>query len=175
MARDYTVLSLDLGSTVGWAFVKNATILHSGIVPLSRKDAHPGDRFLRFHNWLLQMKANKVNEIFYESVPRFESAAAAHVYCGLLAVLQMFCLMHGLRMTNIKAKSVKKEFAGNGNADKFEMCRVAHRMGWKNGHAETDIDHDECDAIAIAWVILTRRNAEPALYEAKKAVFEAQI
>jgi Holliday junction resolvasome RuvABC endonuclease subunit len=152
----YTVLSLDLGTNTGWALVQDGVITESGILSLPKPDKHhPGHRFITFSNWLRKYKT--VNEIFHENVPRFESAKAAMVYCGLLAILQMFCLTQGIRMTSIMSKSVKKEFSGNGNSDKKMMCDVAHRIGWQGGHPSTDIGHDECDAIATAWVIMKRR------------------
>lgn len=162
MAKDHTILALDLGSNTGWAKVVNGVIVDSGVVSFSRKDSHPGGRFLRFSNWLRTHKT--LDEIFYEDVPRFESAAAAKVYCGLLAILQVYGLVCQVRMTNIKSNSVKKEFTGNGRADKMEMCKVAHRLGWKHGHLDLDLDHDEADAIACAWVLLARRDIEPRLY-----------
>jgi Holliday junction resolvasome RuvABC endonuclease subunit len=161
VSKNHTILSLDLGSTVGWCFIKNTSILQSGVVSLFRKDTHPGDRFLRFHNWLANWKG-VVNEIFYEDVPRFESGKAARVYCGLLAHVQVFCLVHGIRMTNVKPMSVKKEFAGTGHADKAAMCLTAHKLGWRHGNQGTDLDHDEADAIATAWVLLKRRGIEPS-------------
>lgn len=161
MSNDHTILSLDLGNSLGWAKVVNGVIVQSGVVSLFRKDAHPGDRFLRFSNWLRTHK--DLNEIFYEDVPRFESNFAARVYCGLLSQLQVYCLVSQVRLTNIKANSVKKEFTGNGRADKAEICRTAHRLGWKHGHPDLDLDHDEADALACAWVILKRRNIEPTL------------
>ena len=162
MAKDHTILALDLGSNTGWAKVVGEVIVDSGVVNFHRKDGHPGGRFLRFSNWLRTHK--DLDEIFYEDVPRFESAAAAKVYCGLLAVLQVYGLVSQIRLVNIKSNSVKKEFTGNGRADKTEMCKVAHRLGWKHGHPGLDIDHDEADAIGCAFVILKRRQIEPKLY-----------
>lgn len=165
MTRDYTILSIDIGSDTGWCKLKNGIIIGSGVVSFVKKDSHPGDRFVRFHNWLREY-GKDVQEIFYEDVPRFESAKAARSYCGYLATIQMFCLTGGKRMTNIKANSVKKEFSGHGNSDKTEMCRVAHKLGWKNGLLGSDLDHDECDAIACAWVLLVRRGVEPSFIAA---------
>ena len=158
MAKAYTILSLDLGSNVGWCFIKAGLITQSGVLDLRCKESHPGYRFLKFQNMISPFR--HVSEIFYEDVPRFESAGAARVYCGLLSILQVFCLMNKIRLTNIKAGSVKKEFAGHGHAKKPDMCRTAHRLGWRHGHPETDIDHDEADAIAAAWVLMQRRGVK---------------
>lgn len=160
----YTVLSLDIGTNLGWCLVKDCVIKHSGVLSLPASDSHPGHRFLKFSNWLQDFR--EVNEIFYEDVPRFESAKAARVYCGLLCIIQMFCLARGIRMTNIKAVSVKKAFTGNHIADKKLMCDVARKFGWKGGHPNTDIDHDEADAIACAWAIMQRRDEEVRIEQA---------
>lgn len=156
---DYTILALDLGSDMGWAFIKNGIICQSGVVRMVKKDLHAGHRFMKFQNWLNNFIG--VNEIFYEDVMRFESGASAKSYCGYLAILQLFCLVHRIRLVGIKPTSVKMEFAGKGNANKADMCNVAHRLGWKGGHLHTDLAHDECDAIACGWVLLKRRGIEP--------------
>lgn len=157
------VLSLDLASTFGWALGnhdgKRGVITHSGEIDLSRKDTHPGHRFLKFNEFL--HKFTGVKEILYEDVPRFESAGAARVYCGLLAHLQVFCLAQNIRLTNMKPGSIKKHFTGHGNAKKEVMCEVAHRLGWGGGHKGTDMAHNECDAIALMWVVFTIRGLDP--------------
>ncbi len=159
MARSHTILSLDLASTTGWAFLKDGVIEKSGVVRLVDKDAHPGDRWRKFKNMLVGFK--NVNEIIYESVPMYDSTRWARIHAGLVAHLEDFVLMYNIRCTTIQATSVKLEFAGHGHAQKADMCKTAHRLGWKGGVEDTDIDHDECDAIAAAWVILSRRGVQP--------------
>lgn len=162
--RAHTILGLDLGSTFGWCLVTDGVVTHSGEVALSRKDAHPGDRFLRFQEFITDFRS--VDEVCFENVPRFESAASARVYCGLRAVVEMHCLIHRIRMTCINANTVKKDFAGNGNCKKAEMCSTAHRLGWKNGAPGTDIANNECDAIATVWVLQKRRGNEVSFPQA---------
>ncbi len=165
MTTSYAILSLDLGTHCGWCEVRDCIATRSGIVHLPGPEFHAGLRFLTFSNWLHQFK--DINEIFYEDVPRFESLKSAKVYCGLLAIVQMFCLHRGIPYTNIKSNTVKMEFAGpgQGNCKKAVMCGVAHKLGWQGGHPSTDIDHDEADAIACAWVILNRRDVKLSLEE----------
>ncbi len=150
-----TILSIDMGSTMGWALCQDNKILYSGTEALSAKDSHPGHRFLRFHNWLMDFKG--VDEIIYEVVGSFQNADSAKIYCGLLAVLQMFCLTHGKRLVGLHAMTVKKEFCGSGRADKEEICSMCHALGWKNGKQGTRLDHDEADAIAVLFCVLARR------------------
>jgi crossover junction endodeoxyribonuclease RuvC len=158
MTKPYTVLSLDLGTKMGWCFISDAQYRYSGVLSLPKHTDNPGLHFLTFQNWLHKFRG--VSEIFYEDVPRFESKASAQVYCGQRSVLHIFRTLHGMKLTSIKSNSVKKVFTGNGNADKALMCKVAHQLGWKGGHPDTDIDHDEADAIATAYVILQRKGAE---------------
>lgn len=158
MSKPYTILSLDLGTNLGWCLVQGGQYRFSGTLNLPDSKMDPGLRFVKFQNWLQDFRG--VNEIYYEDVPRFESKWSAMAYCGLLAILMVFRLTHGIRVTCIKSNSVKKEFTGNGNADKQHMCKVAHKLGWPGGHPGTDIDHDEADAVATAWVILKRKGVE---------------
>lgn len=157
---DFTTLSIDLGSTIGYCLAKNGVIIESGEVTLSAKESHPGHRWLRFQKWLYQYK--DVNEILFEDVPRFMSNGAARVYCGLLAVLQIFSLGCGIRMASLKPSQIKKDFTGSGSSDKLEMCDVAMRLGWKNGVPGTQNCNNECDAIALFWVVSTRRGVQPS-------------
>lgn len=155
MTKPYTILSLDLGTHLGWCFIQDAEYRYSGQLDLPEHKKHPGLHFLKFQSWLHDFRG--VDEIFYEDVPRFESKASAQVYCGQRALLHVFRTQHGIRVTAIKSNSVKKEFACNGNADKMLMCKVAHQLGWQGGHLDTDANHNEADALATAWVILNRR------------------
>jgi Holliday junction resolvasome RuvABC endonuclease subunit len=157
----FTTLSIDLGSTIGYAIGRDGVIVESGEVTLSagHGKTHPGHRWLRFQNWLAKYGA--VNEILYEDVPRFESASAAKVYGALLGVLQIFSLAHGIRMCSLKPNQVKKDFTGYGNANKLDMCEVAIKLGWKRGIAGTMNNNNECDALALFWVVCVRRGIEP--------------
>lgn len=159
---DFTTLAIDLGSTIGYSIGRNGVVIESGEVTLSAGAAnktHPGHRWLRFQNWLARY--GHVNEILFEDVPRFESAGAAKVYGALLGVLQIFSLAHGIRMCSLKPNQVKKDFTGNGIANKQEMCEVAIKLGWKHGIIGTPNNNNECDAIALYWVVCSRRGVEP--------------
>ena len=155
-------LAVDLGSTCGFAVGHNGIIKQSGEVALlpPTGQTHPGHRFMKFQEWLSNF--TDVDEILYEEVPRFESAAAARVYCGLLCVLQMFSLAHGIRISSLKASQIKKDFTGYGNAPKEVICEVAINLGWKKGVRETRDFNNEADAIALFWVVCLRRNIAPA-------------
>lgn len=153
---DHTILCLDFGSTVGWALIKNAVVVQSGVRQLSAKDAQPGHRFVMFQDEILR-GFTKVDEIVYEDIPFHTSRDQSRVYDGLLAHLQAHCLRNRIRLLGINNSTIKKEFAGNGKASKEEMCAHAHSLGWRHGEPGTDLDHDECDAIAAGFVRLSRQ------------------
>lgn len=157
---DFTTLSIDLGSTLGFCLGKNGVIVDSGEVTLSAAGTHPGHRWLRFQQWLVQYK--DVDEILFEDVPQFMSGQAARVYCGLLAILQIFSLAQGIRMASLKPTQIKKDFTGAGNSKKDVVCDVAMRLGWKNGVPGTLNNNNEADAIALFWVVSVRRGVEPS-------------
>lgn len=170
---DFTVLSVDLGSTIGYAIGKSGVIIDSGEVTLSpgASKTHPGHRWLKFQQWLA--KYNSVNEILFEAVPRFESAGAAKVYGALLGVLQIFSLAHGIRMASLGPSTVKKDFTGIGNCDKSVMCEIAHRLGWKHGTLGTFNCHNEADAIALLWCVYVRRGIEPRFLQQELKTIDA--
>ena len=151
---DYTILSIDLGSTLGYAVGKGGVIVESGEVTLSPgpNKTHPGHRWMKFQQWLFKYK--DVDEIVFENVMFFgkNGVMAARVYCGLLAVLQMFALGHRKLTSSLTPSQVKKDFTGHGTAKKEVMCEVAHSLGWKGGTKGTMNNNNEADAIALLWV-----------------------
>jgi Holliday junction resolvasome RuvABC endonuclease subunit len=152
----HTVLSLDLGSSTGWCLGQNNVIEYSGVKSFYIKDSHPGLRFKKFYNWLLKFR--NVDEIFVEDVvQRFLSMHSARVYCGLLAMLQVFCITHSIRLTGIKPSAVKLAFTGRGGAKKAEMCNAAIKLGWANGKLDTETNNDEADACAIYYAVMKKR------------------
>ena len=156
--KSHKVLSLDLGTNVGWAVGTDAVIQYSGTKSFYQKDSHPGLRFIRFSNWLLKFKG--VDEIFYEVIPFTKFAKAHEVYAGMLAVLQMFALGNEIRMTGVKPTTVKKEFVGNGRASKTEVCNAAIKLGWWGGKLDTEKDNDEADACAVFYTVLKKRGVD---------------
>lgn len=156
MSQDYTILSLDLGINLGWCLVKNGVIVQGGVFPIKTKSEKPGAKFDKFESEFLA-KFVGVNEICYEEV-QFVSYEYQHrMWSVLWGILNKFTYRHNIRLFGINTASVKKEFTGDGKADKAMICATAHTMGWKQGEPGTDLDHDAADAIACAVVTLGRR------------------
>lgn len=161
---EFVTLSLDLGLTFGWAVGKsdgqNGIIESSGELALAINHAHPGHRWLKWQEWLYQYR--NVNEILYEDVTGFRSGDAAKSYGAMLSHLHVFCLVHGIRTGSLTPMQVKEDFTGLKMAKKEQMCDVAMNLGWKKGTRDTRELNNECDAIALLWVVYTRRLVRPA-------------
>ena len=150
-----TLLALDLGTSCGFALVKDGKF-GSGTKKLRVNKRAFGSRFLDFRNWLLQMIAlYGVQEIYFERVYGHSGTEAAHVYGGLMYTLATVCLEQNLKCVGLTVQTIKKFMTGKGNATKDEMIAATKSRGFD---PQTD---DEADAIAImllALNILTLKN-----------------
>lgn len=147
------ILSIDLATRTGWAFVDTADGLwFAGYIDF-RTQRHEGGgmRFLRFRQWLLnRLDAEGPDAIFYEEVRRHLSTDAAHIHGGLLATLQATCEARRLPYRGIPIGTIKKRATGKGNASKQAMLETA-RATWPT----LDIaDDNVADALWIARTAL---------------------
>lgn len=182
---DLTSLSLDLGSTIGWALGKNGVVLDSGEVALREKyNSHPGRRLLRFHEWLYETcitmregePVKRVQEILFEEVTMFfKGNSAAIMYGRMVGQLEVFSLTHGIPLRSLSVGTIKKDFTGNGNAKKEIMCEVAMNLGWKNGTRGTRDNDNECDAVALLWVVYVRRGLKPAFSVPEQVELDSDV
>ena len=153
MARRWR-LGLDLGSATGWALAGDYTIVASGTVLFPKKpDAHPGERLVSFYNWLSKYWTT-VDEIHYEKIIGYSGHTDGNLFNRFYAVLEMWTAQTRIPLRPYNPSHLKKEFTGNGRAEKDEMCRMAMRLGWPHGVEGTDRFHDEADAVAILVVAL---------------------
>jgi Holliday junction resolvasome RuvABC endonuclease subunit len=112
-----------------------------------------GMRYLRFKNWLTEIKnqLGQVDAVYFEEVRRHAGTDAAHVYGGFLAVLTAWCEHHKIAYQGVPVGTIKKHATGKGNAGKDEMIAAAKAKGHP---AEND---NEADAIAILhWALDTQ-------------------
>jgi Holliday junction resolvasome RuvABC endonuclease subunit len=172
MTNDLITLSLDLGSTLGWVLGNNGIVQSSGEVALfDKKGTHPGKRLLRFQEWLYEHR--HVHEILFEEVTMFfKGNAAAIMYGRMLGQLEVFSLMHNIPLRSLPVGTIKKDFTGNGSAKKELMCDVAINLGWKNGTRGTRNNDNECDAIALYWVVCLRRGIKPSFAAGEQVMLD---
>lgn len=140
------VLALDLGTKCGWA--TNAYVLSSGSWNLKAKTTESiGQRYLNFKEELKGMHhAVLFDLIVYEEVHAHAAVDAAHVYGGLQAILQTFCLENSIEYKGVGVGTIKKHATGKGNAKKDAMICAAS-MKWP---AVNILDDNHADAL---WLL----------------------
>lgn len=141
-----TLLALDLGTTTGFAVgAPNGGALVTGTWGLKpgRYDGG-GMRFVKFRQKLNEMQtAFGVDMVCFEEVRNHRGIDAAHVYGGLMAVLQEWCELNQIPYEGIPVGTIKKFAAGNGNATKDMVMAAVRSWGYEPA------DYDEADATAL--------------------------
>lgn len=148
------ILSLDLGTTTGWAIRLPGGSIESGSTSFrpSRYDGG-GMRYLRFRGWLqgIAGDAGTIAAIYFEEVRRHLGTDAAHLYGGFLATLTAWCEQQRIAYEGVPVGSIKRFIAGKGNADKRAVTDAVRSRGFRPK------DDNEADAIAILlWAIETQ-------------------
>ena len=143
------IIAIDPGSKCGWAIRTETSAgvsYDSGTWDLSaRRHEGGGMRFLRVRKYLGELLAAGADALVYEEVRRHMSTDAAHVYGGIVAVVQAECESRAIPYKGIPVGTIKKQATGKGNADKVAMLAAA-RAKW----AGWDGDDNEADARWIA-------------------------
>ncbi|WP_086934553.1 crossover junction endodeoxyribonuclease RuvC [Agarilytica rhodophyticola] len=139
------LLSLDLGTTTGWAMTSHELII-SGTANFkhSRYDGG-GMRFLKFNAWLrdLHTSIDGIDVIYFEEVRRHIGTDAAHVYGGFLATLTAFGEQENIPYQGVPVGTIKKHITGKGNASKQAMIDSVRRLGYEPA------DDNEADALGL--------------------------
>lgn len=141
-------LSLDLGTTAGWALGNKETKVHlkSGVLKLkpTRFQSH-GQRFFDFKKFL-----DKIHEDYglafcsYEEVRKHIGTDAAHIYGGFVATIQSWCIENSVEYFGVPVGTIKKHITGKGNAGKEDVIESVKKK--LNIFPE---DHNQADAIAL--------------------------
>ena len=122
------VLALDLGTKCGWA-----ASFGSGVWNL-KPSTHEsiGQRYQKLRRELkLIFISHPIDTIVYEEVHAHIGVEAAHVYGGLVAVVQIACIEWGdhyhqvIEYKGIGVGTIKKHGTGNGHASKEDMILAA--------------------------------------------------
>jgi Holliday junction resolvasome RuvABC endonuclease subunit len=142
------ILTLDLGTTTGWAVGDKIKKLHlkSGSVNLkpTRYQSH-GQRYIGFKTLLVDTHAKyNISMCFYEEVRKHIGTDAAHIYGGFVATLQTWCIENGIDYAGTPVGTIKKHITGKGNAGKEEVILAIKQK--LNIYPKDD---NEADAIAL--------------------------
>jgi hypothetical protein len=155
------ILTLDLGTTTGWALRSaNGPVAHGFVSFKSQRFEGGGMRYLRFGRWLADMLAlsgsqtgsqttlTGIGAVYFEEVRRHLGVDAAHVYGGLLATLTAWCEHHQIPYQGVPVGTIKRHATGKGNAGKAEVIAAMKALG----HPVTD--DNEADALALLhWAL----------------------
>ena len=151
-----TLLSLDLGTTTGWALHQPQRRITSGSHSFKpHRFEGGGMRFLRFVRWLDDMQAlsGGLHMVAFEEVCRHASTDAAHCYGGFLGLLTAWCERHNIPYQGVPVGTIKKHATGKGNAPKDAMLAAVRRWGY------LPVDDNEADALALLhWAIAQERS-----------------
>ncbi len=139
-----TALSLDLGTTTGWAVRRDGRVQSGTVTFRPGRYEGGGMRYLKFSRWLESMlHLSGVQVVYFEEVRGHKGVDAAHVYGGLMATLTAFCEGREIPYQGIPVGSIKRYACGRGNANKLDMMNAIKERGF------TPADDNEADAIAM--------------------------
>ena len=145
------ILSLDLGTSTGWALRAADGHVVSGTQTFKPGRFEGGGmRYLRFRRWLTETKAaaGAIEAVYFEEVRRHAGVDAAHAYGGFLATLTAWCEHHQIPYSGVPVGVIKKHATGKGNADKAAMVAAMQAMGYR------PVDDNEADALALLhWAL----------------------
>lgn len=156
-----SILALDLGTNTGWVVrgAKGASV--HGVWNL-KGGRHEGGgmRGLRFRGHLEEVhRLTPLKAVFYEEVRRHAGTDAAHVYGGLLMILQAFCEENGIPYEGVPVQTIKKHVTGKGNASKDQVIAAVQKFGF-----DAVVDENEADAIALMLLKLEDANVQRLLH-----------
>jgi hypothetical protein len=160
-----SILSLDLGTTTGWALRSRDGSIVSGSQSFKPQRFEGGGmRYLRFTRWLSEVavtgnsnlfkdEVERVNDtlldqIVFEEVRRHAGVDAAHAYGGFMSHLTSFAERHAIPYEGVPVGTIKKHATGKGNANKLMIITAMQALG------HNPVDDNEADALALLrWAI----------------------
>lgn len=144
-----TLLALDLGTHTGVARGRpgEMPLLQTWEMP-SRGGPDVGP-FMAAFAALLRHELRGVSLLAFEApyvgAQMLKNLHAARRGLGLPALCEMIAHEQGVRCVEAKIMTLKKNFAGHGRAEKWEMIRAARQRGF------TPDDDHQADAAAVWW------------------------
>lgn len=181
------ILGIDPGTKCGWALREPLGSMTSGVWDLSvARHESGGMRFVRLRGYLNELyNAEPFRVIAYEEVRHHKGVSAAHIYGGIIAVIQEWCCEQnkpttinrtqctipiepiilrgaGVEHIGLPVATIKKFATGKGNANKKAMVLAADKKwvhGWTK-NCSPQFDDNEADARWIAECAYSQLNGE---------------
>jgi len=149
------ILALDLATRLGWAggSPDGEPSYGTKVLPATGEDI---GRFAQAYNeWLLDMITLESPALIVFEAPILAgktTPATARKLMGLAWHTEFCCRLRDIRCAEHHLQSVKKFFAGHGNADKAAMIAAAQRQGW------SPRDDNAADALGL-WAATVHERA----------------
>lgn len=137
------ILAIDPSSKCGWAIDG----LDSGVWDLTpQRHESCGMRFVRLRKYLKEChEVFNFEMIAYEEVSRHIGTYSAHIYGGIIAIIQEFCEKKEIDYIGIPVSTIKKHATRKGNANKENMMKAARRL-----YPDAEIiDDNHADALLL--------------------------
>lgn len=147
------ILAIDTGNSLGWSVgqKRNGELISisSGVIRLGASmDGNAWARMFEFLNHMIEWVDPVA--IAYEEIRQKQFPAAAKIYGGMVAMLEMTSTHHGVDLVPCNCSSIKKHAVGNGNAQK-ELLTEAAKEKWPEWRPlVVKMEGDEADA---RWVL----------------------
>jgi Holliday junction resolvasome RuvABC endonuclease subunit len=141
------ILAIDPATKTGWAMLQDGKIIESGVEDFSKKRGESnGSMFFRFRRWLSDILENglSIKLVVYEQ-SHHRGGASTEIGVNLTGRIQECCTIYGIEYATVRTTTLKKFFAGRGNAEKVEMIAKAKEI-----LGRAPIDDNEADAVALA-------------------------
>ena len=119
------ILALDLGSTTGWAMIKEGKVFQHGERTFK---GNRGVRFEAMRKWLKSMTAHDHPELIIFERPFCRGLHATRSLWGMAAIAEAAAVWRGIPSLDIVPSTLKKWATGNGRASKAEMIAAAYRL-----------------------------------------------
>ena len=134
------ILAIDPGTKCGWAMGAD----ESGVWDLAvQRHESGGMRFVRLRRHLEELLP--LDLIVYEEVHRHLGTHAAHIYGGIIAIIQSFGEDHAIEFRGCPVGTLKKFSTGSGRDNKDDMMGAAQRFF---PHAAI-VDDNHADALCL--------------------------
>jgi len=139
------ILAIDPGTHCGYA----KSPIESGTWDLRvKRNEGGGMRYFRLRNYLITACVG-IDLVVYEEVMRHMGTDAAHLYGGIVAIIQEHCEMHNIQYAGIPVGTIKKFASGKGNANKEAMIAAAQTR-WPEIEIKDDNQADALWLLAVA-------------------------
>ena len=148
------IAAFDIATTTGFAIGDGTTLPKIGHFKLpSPISGARGPMFTAFRHQIIHLLATEQPDLVVGEQPilprKIVKLETTMILQGLWAIFEQVADARHIACANIDVSTIKKGFAGSGDADKADMVHVARKIGL------TIAVHDEADAVGC-WLAAGR-------------------